>query len=107
MPSPVLAFPCGSRSTIKTCSPIAASAVARLMAVVVLPKPPFWFAIVLMRLFWVMQHLTPLSRLWLDTQHLENNVLRSYSTRMFDHTYIPAATRTLDFLLLIPSYLIK
>src|SRR5690606_38342406 len=49
MPSPVLALPCGSRSTISTRSPIAASAVARLMAVVVLPTPPFWLASVMMR----------------------------------------------------------
>ena len=44
MPSPVEALPCGSRSMISTCSPIAASAVPRLMAVVVLPTPPFWLA---------------------------------------------------------------
>src|SRR5690348_3260467 len=44
MPSPVEALPCGSRSTIRTVSPIAASAVPRLMAVVVLPTPPFWLA---------------------------------------------------------------
>src|SRR3954447_22750314 len=44
MPSPVEALPCGSRSTISTFSPMAASAVPRLMAVVVLPTPPFWLA---------------------------------------------------------------
>src|ERR1041384_1748727 len=44
MPSPVEALPCGSRSTISTFSPIAASAVPRLIAVVVLPTPPFWLA---------------------------------------------------------------
>src|SRR5690242_19657219 len=44
MPSPVEALPWGSRSTISTSSPIAASAVPRLMAVVVLPTPPFWLA---------------------------------------------------------------
>src|SRR5262245_58130154 len=44
MPSPVDALPWGSRSTISTCSPIAASAVPRLIAVVVLPTPPFWLA---------------------------------------------------------------
>src|SRR5262249_15093661 len=44
MPNPVDALPCGSRSMISTCSPIAASAVPRLMAVVVLPTPPFWLA---------------------------------------------------------------
>src|SRR5690242_3452048 len=45
MPSPVEALPCGSRSTMSTCSPMAASAVPRLIAVVVLPTPPFWLAI--------------------------------------------------------------
>src|SRR3977135_3231187 len=49
MPSPVDALPCGSRSMISTCSPIAASAVPRLIAVVVLPTPPFWFAIAITR----------------------------------------------------------
>ena len=44
MPSPVEALPCGSRSMISTRSPIAASAVPRLIAVVVLPTPPFWLA---------------------------------------------------------------
>src|SRR5256884_1755413 len=44
MPRPVEALPCGSRSMISTCSPIAASAVPRLIAVVVLPTPPFWLA---------------------------------------------------------------
>ena len=41
MPSPVEALPCGSISMTSTRSPIAASAVPRLMAVVVLPTPPF------------------------------------------------------------------
>src|SRR5579871_5919785 len=44
MPSPVEAFPCGSRSTTSVGWPTAASAVPRLMAVVVLPTPPFWLA---------------------------------------------------------------
>src|SRR5204863_10018615 len=43
-PSPVLALPCGSRSMTRTLCPAAASAVARLTAVVVLPTPPFWLA---------------------------------------------------------------
>src|SRR5450432_2453474 len=42
MPRPVEALPWGSRSTISTGSPAAASAVPRLIAVVVLPTPPFW-----------------------------------------------------------------
>src|SRR6202023_366761 len=44
MPSPVEALPCGSRSMMSTSSPMAASAVPRLIAVVVLPTPPFWLA---------------------------------------------------------------
>src|SRR5690606_25624805 len=44
MPSPVEALPWGSTSMISTALPQAASAVARLMAVVVLPTPPFWLA---------------------------------------------------------------
>src|SRR5215468_5145305 len=43
-PTPVEALPCGSMSRISTFSPMAASAVPRLMAVVVLPTPPFWLA---------------------------------------------------------------
>src|SRR5687768_10204161 len=49
MPRPVEALPCGSRSTMSTVSPTAASAVPRLMAVVVLPTPPFWLASARMR----------------------------------------------------------
>src|SRR3546814_6580881 len=45
MPMPVEALPWGSTSTISTDLPQAASAVARLMAGVVLPSPPFWLAI--------------------------------------------------------------
>src|ERR1700753_3774053 len=44
MPRPVDALPCGSESISSTRSPTAASAVPRLMAVVVLPTPPFWLA---------------------------------------------------------------
>src|SRR5215472_7517407 len=44
MPSPVDAFPCGSISITSVGSPTAAKAVPRLIAVVVLPTPPFWLA---------------------------------------------------------------
>src|SRR5579872_6980588 len=44
MPKPVDALPWGSISMTRVGSPTAASAVPRLMAVVVLPTPPFWFA---------------------------------------------------------------
>src|SRR4051812_10714 len=43
-PRPVEAFPCGSESISSTRSPTAARAVPRLIAVVVLPTPPFWLA---------------------------------------------------------------
>src|SRR5437899_6821278 len=44
MPRPVEALPWGSESISNTRSPTAAKAVPRLMAVVVLPTPPFWLA---------------------------------------------------------------
>src|ERR1022692_1167521 len=44
MPRPVEALPCGSESSSSTRSPMAESAVPRLIAVVVLPTPPFWLA---------------------------------------------------------------
>src|SRR5688500_8554872 len=43
MPLPMVALPCGSRSTSSTRRPACASAAARLTLVVVLPTPPFWF----------------------------------------------------------------
>src|SRR5580700_10735038 len=43
-PSPVDALPCGSESSSSTRSPTADRAVLRLIAVVVLPTPPFWLA---------------------------------------------------------------
>src|SRR3954470_9864040 len=49
MPSPVLALPCGSRSITRTRFRVAARAVARLIAVVVLPTPPFWLATAMTR----------------------------------------------------------
>src|SRR5215469_1734173 len=49
MPRPVEAFPCGSRSISRTRSSLAASAVAKLTAVVVLPTPPFWLAMARIR----------------------------------------------------------
>src|SRR5258708_19442157 len=52
MPRPVEALPCGSESISSTRSPTAASAVPRLMAVVVLPTPPFWLATTRTRSWW-------------------------------------------------------
>ena len=40
-PASVVALPCGSRLSTNTLRPVAAGAVARLTAVVVLPTPPF------------------------------------------------------------------
>src|SRR5512138_459306 len=45
MPKPVEALPCGSMSITSVGAPTAAKAVPRLIAVVVLPTPPFWLAI--------------------------------------------------------------
>ena len=48
-PLPMVALPCGSRSTSRTRLGVRASAAARLTAVVVLPTPPFWLATAMMR----------------------------------------------------------
>jgi hypothetical protein len=45
IPEAVVAFPWGSRSISKTLRFVAARLAARFTAVVVLPTPPFWFAI--------------------------------------------------------------
>src|SRR5580658_683083 len=49
IPLPIVALPCGSRSTSKTRRLVAASEAARFTAVVVLPTPPFWFAMAMTR----------------------------------------------------------
>ena len=41
----MVALPCGSKSINKTLRFVAANEAAKLTAVVVLPTPPFWFAI--------------------------------------------------------------
>src|SRR5476651_2823 len=51
MPRPVEALPWGSMSITRVGSPTAARAVPRLIAVVVLPTPPFWLATTRMRGF--------------------------------------------------------
>src|SRR3954464_9411843 len=43
MPKPLVAFPCGSRSTTSTRFSCAAREAERFTAVVVFPTPPFWF----------------------------------------------------------------
>src|SRR5512138_592990 len=49
MPQPIVALPCGSRSTTSTRWPMRARPAARLTVVVVLPTPPFWLAMQKMR----------------------------------------------------------
>src|SRR5215469_4207935 len=49
MPTPLVAFDCGSQSTSSVFSFAEASEAARLMAVVVFPTPPFWLATAIMR----------------------------------------------------------
>jgi hypothetical protein len=44
IPSPDVQFACESRSISRTRWPRKVSACERFMAVVVLPTPPFWFA---------------------------------------------------------------
>src|SRR3954468_1570987 len=48
-PRPTEQAPCGSKSTRRTLRPYSASAAPRLMVVVVLPTPPFWFARAMIR----------------------------------------------------------
>src|SRR5580658_5613572 len=48
-PSPLVELDCGSQSTSSVLTSAAASEAARLMAVVVLPTPPFWLATAMMR----------------------------------------------------------
>ena len=49
MPRPVVALPCGSRSTTRTRCSFSASAAPRFTVVVVLPTPPFWLATAMTR----------------------------------------------------------
>src|SRR2546429_4015228 len=48
-PRPTDSAPCGSKSTSSTRRPYAARAAPRLIVLVVLPTPPFWFAIAMIR----------------------------------------------------------
>src|ERR1039458_6426153 len=48
-PRPLVEFDCGSQSTSNVLTSAAASEAARLMAVVVLPTPPFWLATAMTR----------------------------------------------------------
>ena len=48
-PRPTDSEPCGSKSTSSTLRPYSASAAPRLMVVVVLPTPPFWLHIAMIR----------------------------------------------------------
>ena len=44
-PNPLVILPCGSKSIANTFFLLSAKQAARLIAVVVFPTPPFWFAI--------------------------------------------------------------
>src|SRR5580658_4121037 len=59
-PLPMVALPCGSMSMSNTRRRVAASDAARLTAVVVLPTPPFWFAMAMTR--FIGRQCTALSR---------------------------------------------
>ena len=48
-PSPLVELDCGSQSTSRVGTSAAASDAAKLMAVVVLPTPPFWLATAITR----------------------------------------------------------
>src|ERR1700687_4443174 len=48
-PRPLVEFDCGSQSTRSVLTSAAAREAARLMAVVVLPTPPFWLATAMTR----------------------------------------------------------
>ena len=50
-PIPLVALACGSRSMSSTLCPRAASPAERLIAVVVLPTPPFWLAVATIFIF--------------------------------------------------------
>src|SRR5881394_3715843 len=64
IPLPMVALPWGSRSTRSTRRWVAASDAARLTAVVVLPTPPFWFAMAMTR-FMGRQCTSPPARRWM------------------------------------------
>src|SRR5437588_12928762 len=49
MPTPLVELPCGSASMSSVLRSAAAREAARWTAVVVLPTPPFWFAIAITR----------------------------------------------------------
>ena len=49
MPKPTVAAPCGSKSTMSTRRPYWLSAPAMLIELVVLPTPPFWLHIAMIR----------------------------------------------------------
>src|SRR5437588_2977317 len=64
IPLPMVALPWGSRSMRSTRRWVAASDAARLTAVVVLPTPPFWFALAMTR-FMGRQCTSPPARRWM------------------------------------------
>src|SRR3989304_1128399 len=74
MPLPMVALPCGSRSTSSTRCLVAARLAARLTLVVVLPTPPFW--LVIARIFAIaLTHRTEQNQMTLGahSRHLERD----------------------------------
>src|SRR4051812_35056887 len=93
---------------IKTFSPMAARAVARLIAVVVLPTPPFWLATVIIR-FRRAAIAAPKVRLssplWFA--ELQNNGVALDNTLMFYQIEVPAAMGRGNLGLVIPAFMEK
>jgi hypothetical protein len=76
----MVALPCGSRSISSTRCFIAASEAARLTQVVVLPTPPFWFAIAI-----TLVNVVPLAvllrvdfALWLRDHHEMSLLIKAW-----------------------------
>src|SRR5271168_3502679 len=96
MPSPVLALPCGSISTSSTFSPLTASAQARLIAVVVLPTPPFWLATAMIRGRFLASDMT-------DLAHFQDARIVGLRRQTFD-LHVPERPRRRQFKFGIPAF---
>src|SRR5690349_3443721 len=105
MPRPVEALPWGSRSMISTSSPMAARAVPRLMAVVVLPTPPFWLARAMTRGdFGRLMRVRPsVFLLCLETRDVENHRVILNLALVFYQIEVPRFSGLVDFPLIIAA----
>src|SRR5690606_11033940 len=94
---------------ISTRSRIAASAVARLMAVVVLPTPPFWFATVMIfgRVFMVSHSLLSVGGQALEITDLQNHAISPLRCTMLYQIVTPIDTALFDFAFVIPTFMEK